>query len=54
MSLAQFSNNLMSNEFQGRQKYVGSAADDVSPDVVGQKRFATEVVAAMSNPRSWV
>jgi hypothetical protein len=49
MSLAQFSYNFMSNEFQSRPEFVG-AADGVGADFFGQKGFAAEVVAAMSNP----
>jgi hypothetical protein len=40
----------MSDEFQGRKECVGAAPEDLGPGFVGQKRFATDVVAAMSNP----
>jgi hypothetical protein len=49
VTLAQFSNGLLSDELQGRQECLGNAPDDLGPDFVGQKRFATDVVAAMSN-----
>jgi hypothetical protein len=50
MSLAQFSKNLMSGESQGQPDCVGSATEGVGLQSVDQKRFAADVVAAMSNP----
>ena len=50
MSLAQFSKNLMPGESQGQPDCVGSATEGVGLESVGQKRFAADVVAAMSNP----
>jgi len=50
MSLAQFSKNLMSGESQGQPDCLGSSTEGVDLESVGQKRFAADVVAAMSNP----
>jgi hypothetical protein len=50
MSLAQFSKNLMSGESQGHLDFVGSTTEGIGLESAGQKRFAADVVAAMSNP----
>jgi hypothetical protein len=50
MSLAQFSKNLMSGESQGQLDFVGSTTEGIGLESAGQKRFAADVVAAMSNP----
>jgi hypothetical protein len=58
MSLAQFSKTLMSGESkilmsgesQGQPDCVGDTREGVGEESVGPKRFATDVVAAMSNP----
>jgi hypothetical protein len=50
MSLAQFSKNLMSGESQGQPDRVGSTTEGVGLERGGPKRFAADVVAAMSNP----
>jgi hypothetical protein len=50
MSLAHFSKNLMPSESQGLPDCVGGTTEDVGLESVGQKRFAADVVAAMSNP----
>jgi hypothetical protein len=50
MSLAQFSKTLMSGESQDQPDCVGNTTEGVGEESVGPKRFATDVVAAMSNP----
>ena len=50
MSLAQFSKNLMSGESQGQPDCVDSITEGAGLESVSQKRFAADVVAAMSNP----
>jgi hypothetical protein len=50
MSLAQFSKNLASGESHARPECASSATEGFRQESAGQKRFATDVVAAMSNP----
>jgi hypothetical protein len=50
MSLAQFSENLTSGNSQGRPDCASSTTEGVALESPGQKRFANDVVAAMSNP----
>jgi hypothetical protein len=50
MSLAQFSKNLISGESQGQPDCLGSSTEGVGLESGGPKRFAADVVAAMSNP----
>jgi hypothetical protein len=50
MSLAQFSRNLISSESHNRPDYASSTANGVGLERIGQKRFAADVVAAMSIP----
>jgi hypothetical protein len=50
MSLAQFSKNLMSSESRGQPDCVAGTTEGVGLESVGQKRFAADVVAALSNP----
>ena len=47
ISLAQFSKALVS---QGQPVCVVGSTENLSPESGGQKRFASDVVAAMSNP----
>jgi hypothetical protein len=49
MSLAQFSKNFMSGEPAGRLDCAGPT-EVAGFEALGQKRFAADVVAAMSNP----
>jgi hypothetical protein len=51
MSLAQFSKNLISGESQGQPDCLGSSTEGVGLESGGPKRFAADVVAAMSNPQ---
>jgi hypothetical protein len=52
MSLAQFSKTLVSCESQGGKECVSGTIKSVDLESLGEKRFAAEVVAAMSTPRS--
>jgi hypothetical protein len=48
--LAQFSKALVSSLSRGRQGSASGAPESVGLKSVGQKEFAADVVAAMSNP----
>jgi len=50
MSLAQFSRNLISSEPQDHPDRAISTTEGAGLESIGQKRFAADVVAAMSNP----
>lgn len=52
MSLAQFSKNLMSIEPAGRLDCADGTSEVAGFEGLGQKQFAAEVVAAMSNPET--
>jgi hypothetical protein len=52
MSLAQFSKNLMSGGHAGRPDCAGGTTEVAGFEGLGQKRFAADVVAAMSNPET--
>jgi hypothetical protein len=51
MSLAQFSRNFMSSKPAGRLDCAGPT-EVAGFEALGQKRFAADVVAAMSNPET--
>ncbi len=52
MSLAQFSKNLLSSETAGRLDCADGITEVAGFEGLGQKRFAADVVAAMSNPEA--
>ena len=52
MTLAQFSKDLVSGKAEGEFVCVGETTEVAGLEGFGQKQFAADVVAAMSNPET--